>query len=159
MPDHPFPALARGRQLTFMILAGVIAVPGVVLSRIHEPSLPDVSLALLFGLAVIGAAFMLSWAAEAAQLDISAGLAIAVLAFIAVPAVIGYAAFWLAAIPLRTRGRVALLFAVAPIAVVAKSVSYRLGWLAPMYATRSPRATPSERSRSASRDERAASSA
>ena len=41
-----------------------------------------------------------------------------ILVFIAVPAVIGYAAFWLAAIPLGTRGRVALLFAVAPIAVV-----------------------------------------
>src|SRR5438270_799982 len=41
-------------------------------------------LSVVFGLAVIGAAFMLSWAAEAAQLDISAGLAIAVLAFIAV---------------------------------------------------------------------------
>jgi cation:H+ antiporter len=67
-----------------MVLAALVAVPGVVLSRVHEPSLPDVSLAFLFGLAVIGAAFMLSWAAEAAQLDISAGLAIAVLAFIAV---------------------------------------------------------------------------
>ena len=32
----------------------------------------------------MGAAFILSWAAEAAQLDISAGLAIAVLALIAV---------------------------------------------------------------------------
>ena len=40
--------------------------------------------ALLFGLAIVGAAFILSWAAEVAQLDISAGLAIAVLAFIAV---------------------------------------------------------------------------
>ena len=67
-----------------MAAAAAIAVPGVVLSRLHEPSLPDALLALLFGLAVIGAAFMLSWAAEAAQLDISAGLAIAVLAFIAV---------------------------------------------------------------------------
>ncbi|MGH9164034.1 MAG: sodium:proton exchanger, partial [Acidimicrobiales bacterium] len=41
-------------------------------------------LALLFGLAIVGAAFMLSWAAEVAQLDISAGLATALLAFIAV---------------------------------------------------------------------------
>jgi len=84
VPDPPLPALARGRQLTFVALAAAIAVPGVVLSRLHEPSLPDALLAFLFGLAVIGAAFMLSWAAEAAQLDISAGLAIAVLAFIAV---------------------------------------------------------------------------
>jgi cation:H+ antiporter len=38
----------------------------------------------LFGLAIVGAAFLLSWAAEVAQLDISAGLAIALLALIAV---------------------------------------------------------------------------
>ena len=40
--------------------------------------------AFLFGLAIVGAAFLLSWAAEVAQLDVSAGLAIALLAFIAV---------------------------------------------------------------------------
>ena len=40
--------------------------------------------ALLFGLGIVGAAFLLSWAAETAQLDISAGLAAAVLALIAV---------------------------------------------------------------------------
>ena len=40
--------------------------------------------AALFGLAIVGAAFLLSWAAETAQLDISAGLALAVLALIAV---------------------------------------------------------------------------
>jgi cation:H+ antiporter len=40
--------------------------------------------ALLFGTAIVGSAFLLSWAAEVAQLDISAGLAIAVLALIAV---------------------------------------------------------------------------
>src|SRR5882762_387817 len=67
-----------------MVLAGAVAVPGVVLSRVHHPDAADLVLALLFGLAIIGAAFMMSWAAEVAQLDISAGLAIAVLAFIAV---------------------------------------------------------------------------
>ena len=41
-------------------------------------------LALLYGLAIVGAAFAISWAAETAQLDISAGLAIAILALIAV---------------------------------------------------------------------------
>jgi cation:H+ antiporter len=38
----------------------------------------------LLGAAILGAAFVLSWAAEVAQLDISQTLAIAVLAFIAV---------------------------------------------------------------------------
>ena len=39
---------------------------------------------MIFGLAIVGAAFAISWAAETAQLDISAGLAIAILALIAV---------------------------------------------------------------------------
>jgi cation:H+ antiporter len=66
-----------------MALAVAITIPGSVISRAHT-DLPYPLLALLFGLAIVGAAFMLSWAAEVAQLDISAGLAIAVLAFIAV---------------------------------------------------------------------------
>ena len=45
-------------------------------------------------------------------------LLLPIFTFIVVPVVIGFAAFRLAAIPLGTRGRVALLFAVAPIAVV-----------------------------------------
>jgi len=59
------------------------AVPGVAL-RLLDVHLPDPVLALIFGVAIVGAAFLLSWAAEAAQVDISAGLAIGVLALIAV---------------------------------------------------------------------------
>ncbi|WP_328350060.1 sodium:proton exchanger [Mycobacterium sp. NBC_00419] len=44
---------------------------------------PTVSL-LIFGAAVVAASFLLAWAAEAAQIDVSGGLAIAVLALIAV---------------------------------------------------------------------------
>ncbi len=40
--------------------------------------------AVLFGAAILGAAFILSWAAEVAQMDISQGLAVAILALIAV---------------------------------------------------------------------------
>src|SRR5436309_11290810 len=82
VPD-PSSSLARGRQLSYLGLAAAVTVPGVAFSRLH-PDIHDAVLALVFGIAVIGAAFLLSWAAEAAQLDISAGLAIAVLAFIAV---------------------------------------------------------------------------
>ncbi len=60
-----------------------VTLPGAIISRAHT-DLPNPILALIFGLAIVGAAFLLSWAAEVAQLDISAGLAIAVLAFIAV---------------------------------------------------------------------------
>ena len=49
-----------------------------------DTSLPHPVQAFVFGLGIVGSAFILSWAAEAAQLDVSAGLAIAVLALIAV---------------------------------------------------------------------------
>ncbi|HZN15456.1 MAG TPA: hypothetical protein VFB78_14385 [Acidimicrobiales bacterium] len=71
------------RQRLAIAAAVVICVPAIVL-KITSPHLPHVTEAILFGLAIVGAAFVLSWAAEVAQLDISAGLAIAVLAFIAV---------------------------------------------------------------------------
>jgi cation:H+ antiporter len=83
VPD-PSHALARGRQLIYLGLAAGVTLPGVALSRVEHSDAPDLVLAFAFGLAIVGAAFMLSWAAEVAQLDISAGLAIAVLAFIAV---------------------------------------------------------------------------
>ncbi|MDP9404423.1 MAG: sodium:proton exchanger [Actinomycetota bacterium] len=76
-------ALHPGRQRVSLMLAVAVTVPGIVL-RLTEPHLAEPLLALLYGMAIVGAAFLLSWAAEVAQLDISAGLAIAVLAFIAV---------------------------------------------------------------------------
>jgi cation:H+ antiporter len=51
---------------------------------LSHPHLPAPLAALVFGSAIIGAAFVLAWAAEAAQVDISAGLALAVLALLAV---------------------------------------------------------------------------
>ena len=63
--------------------AVAVAVPGVAMSLGGLSISPPVD-ALLYGLAIVGAAFLLSWAAEAAQVDISAGLAIALLALVAV---------------------------------------------------------------------------
>lgn len=71
------------RQRLLLLLAALTTVPGIAV-RLSSPHLPHPVEALLFGLAIVGAAFLLSWAAEAAQLDISAGLAIALLALIAV---------------------------------------------------------------------------
>ena len=71
------------RQWLGIILAVGITVPGLILRLAHIEAGNAVA-AVMFGLAIVGAAFILSWAAEVAQLDISAGLAIAVLAFIAV---------------------------------------------------------------------------
>jgi len=72
-----------GRQRVSMLLAVLVTLPALAL-RAGEFGLSHPVEALLYGLAIVGAAFMLSWAAEVAQLDVSAGLAIAVLAFVAV---------------------------------------------------------------------------
>src|SRR3954467_11566384 len=71
------------RPATAFVLAGAAALPGLVLhlGGIHPEPL---TAAFAFGLAVVGAAFMLAWAAEASQVDISAGLALALLALVAV---------------------------------------------------------------------------
>ena len=63
--------------------AALLAVPGawVALAGIAAP---DPLKALVFGIAIVGAAFLLSWAAEVVQLDFSQGLALALLALIAI---------------------------------------------------------------------------
>ncbi len=73
----------RTRQGISIGLAIAATAPGLIL-RFGSIHISDPVDALLYGMAIIGSAFLLSWAAEAAQLDISAGLAIAILAFIAV---------------------------------------------------------------------------
>lgn len=61
----------------------MFVLPAVTLRLAGVHPNPVVSL-LAFGAAVVAASFVLSWAAEAAQVDVSGGLAIAVLALIAV---------------------------------------------------------------------------
>lgn len=75
--------LNRRRQVGYVALALAVTIPGVAI-RIAGAHPPEILAAAVFGLAIVGAAFMLSWAAEIVQLDISAGLAIALLALIAV---------------------------------------------------------------------------
>ena len=71
------------RQLLGIAAATSVTLPALLI-RFLEPELPHPLEAFLFGLAIVGSAFLLSWAAEVAQLDISAGLAISILALIAV---------------------------------------------------------------------------
>ena len=72
-----------GRQRAALAAAALVTVPAFLVryGGFHASHALE---ALLFGLAIVGAAFAISWAAETAQLDISAGLAIAILALIAV---------------------------------------------------------------------------
>jgi cation:H+ antiporter len=73
---------ARG-QLLAISLAAVGTLPGV-LSRLVGGSPQEYVAPMIFGFAILSASFLLAWAAEALQLDISQGLALTVLALIAV---------------------------------------------------------------------------
>ncbi len=81
--DESPPAMAS-RRAVLLIAAVVAAIIPAFVIRFSTLEPPTAVAAVLFGLAIIAAAFLLAWGAEAAQVDISAGLAIAVLAFIAV---------------------------------------------------------------------------
>jgi cation:H+ antiporter len=71
------PAIRPLRMCTSLLL------PAVILGCAGVHPSPPVAL-LVFGTAVVAASFLLAWAAEAAQRDISGGLAIALLALVAV---------------------------------------------------------------------------
>lgn len=66
-----------------LFITSAVAVPAVMLRLGGVHPAPPLAL-LVFGGAVVAASFLLAWAAEAVQVDISGGLAIALLAFIAV---------------------------------------------------------------------------
>src|SRR5438034_1007211 len=70
-------------QWGLIALAVALALPGIYL-RLSGTSLGTVPDTALHGLAIVAAAFLLSWASEAAQVDVSQGLALALIAFIAV---------------------------------------------------------------------------
>lgn len=71
------------RALRPYILATLITLPGLGLRFMH-PDMSPLLVALLSGLAILGASFLLTWACEVAQLDIPQAVAVAVVAFIAV---------------------------------------------------------------------------
>ena len=87
-PPTPARTALRGRWSP-LVVAIAISIPGALLGmgellHLGVPELVPWFQAVLYGLSVIGAAFALAWAAEAAQLDVSASLAIGLLALIAV---------------------------------------------------------------------------
>lgn len=79
----------RTRPPLPLLVAVLVALPGSWLGLAAYVGLPAPGLAppfqvLVYGAAIVGAAFVLAWAAEAAQVDINAGIALALLAFVAV---------------------------------------------------------------------------
>ncbi|HEX5367970.1 MAG TPA: sodium:calcium antiporter [Dehalococcoidia bacterium] len=72
------------RNWIVIAIAAAVALPGVALEiGLYGITTPAIQ-AVIFGVAIIGAAFLLSWAAEVLQLDVSQGLALGLLALIAV---------------------------------------------------------------------------
>ncbi|MBS2022099.1 MAG: sodium:proton exchanger [Deltaproteobacteria bacterium] len=71
------------RTVLKIVLAAAVTLPAlfVRLAHVHLPPLAE---SAVFGLAVVASAFLLAWGAETAQKDISAALATALLAVIAV---------------------------------------------------------------------------
>ena len=85
-PVAAVPTTARARRLTLIrsaLLTAIFIAPAVLV-RIVGLHLDPVVALLVFGAAVVAASFLLAWAAEAAQIDVAGGLAIAVLALVAV---------------------------------------------------------------------------
>lgn len=70
-----------------LAFAGTLAVPAIVFRLLQVTTgyhLPPTVGTIVFGVGILGAAFVISWAAEAAEKDIAQTLALAVLALIAV---------------------------------------------------------------------------
>ncbi|HEY0216064.1 MAG TPA: sodium:proton exchanger [Cellulomonas sp.] len=76
-------ASARRLLVRSALITVVLVLPALALRLSGAEISPLVQLAV-YGTAVVAASFVLAWAAEAAQVDVSGGLAIAVLALIAV---------------------------------------------------------------------------
>ena len=72
-----------GRSMLWLAACATIGLPAFIL-RFSGVHIDPVLAAFIYGLGILGGAFILSWAAEAAQHDVSAALAIAVLALIAI---------------------------------------------------------------------------
>ncbi len=82
-PDLHDDAPANPRGWLFVAFAFALMLPGVAIVLGGLPVADPVK-ALVYGIAIVGAAFVLSWAAEVVQLDFSQGLALALLALIAI---------------------------------------------------------------------------
>lgn len=77
------PSGSGRRRSLALIVAIACLVPALIVRMSGAHPTPETGL-LLFGVAVLASSFILTWAAEVAQLDISGGLALALVALIAV---------------------------------------------------------------------------
>ena len=82
-PAPPRAAGALRGVLIPLAVVALVAAQGVAL-RVSGVEAPPIVGILMFGLAIVAAAFALAWAGEAAEVDISGGLAVGLLAIIAI---------------------------------------------------------------------------
>src|SRR5215470_12161139 len=83
VPPHDASREGLGGQELAMAVAFLATVPALAV-RLSGSHPPEYVAPFVFGLAILGSAFLLAWAAEVLQLDVSQGLALTVLALIAV---------------------------------------------------------------------------
>ena len=97
-------------RFKWVIVALVATIPGVILG-VTGTHINPIGASLIYGLAIVGASFLLAWAAEVAQHDIPQALALTILALIAVLpeyAVDMYLAFQAGRNPASNYGELAL---------------------------------------------------
>jgi cation:H+ antiporter len=83
MSHHREKVVVKTGDYVLLAFALLLTLPGLYYGISHASISPIIG-AIIFGMAVFGAAFILSWAAEAAEIDISESLAVALLALVAV---------------------------------------------------------------------------
>ena len=71
------------KPILIIFLNVLLAIFGMA-TTLFESSFPDMLLPLIYGLAIFGAALLISWGAEASEKDISGAFVIALIALIAV---------------------------------------------------------------------------
>ena len=75
---------SRKRDLIAIACAGALPIPWIALNNFPGLELPSEFVAVAAGIAILGGAFLLSWACELAERDIPQALAILVLALVSV---------------------------------------------------------------------------
>ena len=81
--NHKINNIKTSSWLTIFIFM-LLGIPTLIISLANVSGLTPVISVLIFGIGIVGAAFLITWAAEAAQVDVSASFAIAILALIAI---------------------------------------------------------------------------
>jgi cation:H+ antiporter len=75
--------MSSRRGVAWLVTAILLTLPGLLYKPLGLETSPPAT-AAIFGCAILGAAFLLSWGAEVAQLEVSQALALAILALIAI---------------------------------------------------------------------------